>query len=259
MRMRNEVIYKTKNYSQFMHNEMNRDISRTKVKRLMQSMQACGGFRHSDAIHVKRYGKKYKIERGHHRFVAAKELGIPFYYTIDESLFDIIEDEHIRKDWTAKEISVGLANKGNPDYVYLLDFMRENDMSISTSGMLLMGLKTKSGAVTQVLRDGLFRVTEEGVEHAKKVLPILNVCKECGVKFASHRSFVQAISTLCSIKEFDVDRFIQRVRVDCARMMSRNSTMEFIEEIESLYNFRNKGYISLKEKVIEAGWYKRSK
>lgn len=258
MKTSNASLQKTKNYDRFLFNEMNRNINASKVYVLKKKMTECGGFRPSDAIHVKRRGNKFVIQRGHHRYVAAKALNIPFYYIVDDSDFDIVSDAETRSDWNATEISVGLANAGNLHYIYLLEFMKKNELSIKTSAMLLMGKGTETGGSTKVLRSGQFTVTEEGKEHAQKILPIINECASIGVVFAKHRAFIQALSTLCRLKEFDANRFLQRVRVDAARMMPRNSTIEYVEEIEALYNYRhmNKGYVPLKAKVISNGWYK---
>lgn len=235
------AIRKTKNYEMFVVHEFNRDLRRATLSAIEKSMLR-EGFRKSDAIHVCKHGKnKFKILRGHHRFAVAKKLGLEIYFIVDIEI-DISQDEKIfNPRWSITEHVKAYVNQGRKHYIALWDFSQRNEMPISTSAFLLSGYANKVGAVTERLRAGTFEIDDKCLAFANQVTAIVRKCCEQGMAFAKTRAFITAIAALCRTDEFDSVHFLRRVEVDGRRIANRNSRDDFLEEIESLYNYRLRG------------------
>lgn len=239
-------IYKTSRYNLFEVHEFNRPLRKHTLNALEKSMLR-DGFRPSDAIHVCKKNKKLKIMRGHHRFATAKKLGLPIYYIVDIEIDISDEERKINTHWTVTEHVKAFANQGIRSYIELLEFAEKHNMPVTTSGFLLGGYANKAGAVTERLRSGRFEIEDHCLEYAECVADILNECEANGLHFAKTRAFITAIAALCRTKEFDREHFMRRVKVDGSRIATRNSRDDYLEEIESLYNYRLRGeYIPIR-------------
>ena len=249
---KNDGIKVTKDYGLFELHEHNRDIRKGNVKEIKKSMRI-HGFRKSDAIHVQRTPSgKYKIMRGHHRFVAAKELGMPIFYIVDNIEFDITKEEgKYNTKWTGLEHVKAYAKQGNKEYMFLIDFAEANKIPVSVAAFLLMGLGAYCGTVMRTLKDGTFKVKKSTFDHAQLVVETANACEERGLSFTRARPFITALAAALLVEDFNVQWFLQRVKVDGGKMLTRSTRDDYLQEIEDLYNFRNKGaYVPIRGYAI---------
>lgn len=240
----------TKNYDLFIVHEFNRPLRKHTMAGIEKSMRKYG-FRASDAIHVSRSGKKLKIMRGHNRYAVAKKLGLPVYYIVDVEIDIAKEEASINSHWTVTEHVKAYANQGIQPYIDLLNFGEKYKMPVTTAAFLLGGYANKVGVVGESLRYGRFVIEPHCLDFAEKVAGILGECEIAGLRFAKTRAFITAIAALCRVKEFDHEHFIRRVQVDGRRIATRNSRDDYLEEIESLYNYRARGeYIPIRGLAI---------
>ena len=244
-------IESTKNYGLFEIHEFNRPLRIGTLRHLEKSMLKYG-FRKSDAIHVaKKSNGKYKILRGHHRYATAKKLGIAIYYIVDIDIDISCEERTFKTQWTTTEHVKAYAAQGNKNYIRLIEFAEKHKLPITTAAFIMAGYVNKVGAVQHHLRNGTFIVDEKYQAVAITICAVLAECDIAGLRFAKTRAFVNAICSLFRVPEFDPEFLIRRIKIDGSRIACRNSRDDFLEEIESLYNYRSHGeYIPLRGMAI---------
>jgi hypothetical protein len=230
-------LQKTTNYGLFELHDCNRP--KTEDKMLLESMKRYG-FMPSGAIHVRKVGNKLKIIRGHHRFFYAQRLGLPIYYIIDDTDADIFYLEgSFHPVWDGDDFVYARSHSGDKDCTKLKLFQQEHHLHLGAAASLVGGQSAGSGNKTKQVKNGTFTVGD--MTHANQVVRVTDLCRELGIVFATSSGFVKAVSAALRIPEFSLEGFIAKIRL-YPRMMNRRSTgKEFLEEIESIYNYAAKG------------------
>ena len=242
----------TKDYDLFEMHEFNRPLHEDRV--LLGSMKKYG-FLPQWPIACERNGSdKLKVISGHHRLFYAKQLDIPVWYVVHDTNIDICEVEGSRKSaWTMEDHVRARAAAGNPDYIFLLDFIARHHIPLGVAIALVGGESAMSGNMASKIYRGKFCVGD--MTHAYNVVEITDYCHECGVSFARSSAFVGAVSSVLRVPEFDTKLFLHRVTQYPATMRKRSSVKECLQEIESLYNYTSKPSqrVPLAFRAIEVG------
>lgn len=227
---------KTSNYSRFQVHEFNRKISRTNIDRLKKSMMKYG-YIEAYPIHVRKKGRKLLITAGHHRFVAASELGIPLHYVVVEFDCDIFVLEGSTRSWKSSDYIEAYAKAGYKEYVNLIEFADTNGINRYIAARLLSNVTTMDGGTTGKLKesvaDGSYKVVSR--DFADRVVNILNKCESFGVSFAKQSAFISAVAACCRVDEFDDDMFVSHVKRTPKMMVNRGDRDGYLEEIERVY------------------------
>ena len=116
-------IFKTISYDRYKFNSLQRKIKESHVKELMESMRL-HGFLTNKAISV---NEKNEIIDGHHRYLAAKNLGFPILVQVSKGLNEasIIQANQLQDNWDKHDFTNTYAIQGNPNYIALRDFMQK--------------------------------------------------------------------------------------------------------------------------------------
>lgn len=250
--MNNKVaayVYETKNYDLFEAHPSNRDEHED--KHLLESIKN-NGFIPSSAIHVMKNGNgKLKIIRGHHRFEFAKRCGIPVMYIIDGKVTDIWELEGGRKEtWTVKNFLNSYARTGIDWAVFIKNFMEEHHLNLVCASNLIAGnARTEGGNIGRLIMSRKFKIGDMVI--ANKVVKITDICYSLKIPFATATAFVNAISALMFVPEFDKDHFIKKLKNHYASLRKRSTRDEYLEEIECFYNKGQSQKIPLKFRALE--------
>lgn len=225
----------TKDYDVFEMHPCNRPRKdKPKLKRSMREH----GFMPSNAIHVKQHGDKLQIVRGHHRFMYARELNLPVYFIIDNTQTDIFPLEGDSSGrWSASDFAYARAQDGNKDIATMLAFARDHRLPFGATASLMGGESAGSNNKLNAVREGTFKV--KGVNHAKAVVAITDLCREKGVEFATHRAFVNAVSMVLRIPELNAEQLARRIRSRPSAMHRRSRVEDYLDEIESAYNYHS--------------------
>lgn len=235
---RNTKLPQTTNYDLFEMHPLNRPLQKTRA-RLTESMLKYG-FPPSCAIHVKHNGgEKLLVVRGHHRLEIAKKLGLPVYYIIDDTPFDIFELEgDSAQKWSVTDFLVARSRNGDKECQKLLSFIRKHKIPTGAAASLVGGETAGSGNNTSKVKRGTFRV--RGMERANKVVSVTDYCSEAGFSFAVSSAFVSAVSACLHVAEFDYDLFMEKLHKHGHRIKKRGTRNEYLEEIETIYNYGSK-------------------
>ena len=241
----------TTDYDLFESHSYNREL---RDLSLLKSSMNEHGFRPSSAIHVVRNGNnKLKIKRGHHRFAAAKELGLPVWYIVDDDTMSIYQWEFdSRQTWTANDFAKSYANAGNENYQKALDYAKDNCLPLSIAMPIVAGLSAGSWNKEKqdIARAGKFVAVD--TDHAIEMSDLIQFIRQEGVPFATHRQFLTALSMAIVVPGFDKQIFKSRIKQYPKLMKRRSTRHEFLEEIENAYNYHaSRNRLDIKKSAIE--------
>lgn len=227
----------TRDYSVFEYHELNRNLHHSQD--LEESMRA-HGFRPSNPIHVTpSEGGKLKVKRGHNRLAVAMKLGLPVWYIVDDDPLTLHEWEGgTHQCWTADDFAISYSRLGSDDYLCLLEFQQRHGLPLGVAAALVGGNGAGSHGKVRSVKKGTFKIGD--MTHAHQVTDITDLCRRCGIAFATNAPFVVALSRAVRVPEFDTEIFKSRVKTYPSLMGRRSSADDYLVEIEKLYNFKTR-------------------
>lgn len=235
------ALERTFDHGRFVRHASNRDF--TEKPRLRESMRA-HGFMPSSPIHVATIhgSTKLAVIRGHHRLHYAKELKLPVYYVVDDSVTNIRLIEGIGgEEWKLKDFVHSSVADGVNDYEALRDFSANHKLSLTVAASLLAGQTVASADMNNDIRDGVFAINSGEIYHAKLVTEITDFLVGRKVKFAVKRSFVGALSNALRVPEVEFDRLLSQVKKHWEMLSNKATIDDFLSDIERVYNYQIRG------------------
>lgn len=234
-------IYETQNYEIFEMHFFNRDVRKTKL--LEESMKE-HGFIPAYPLHVVR-GKdgKLKIKAGHHRFAAARNIGIPVYYVICEDSATIHDLEKATTQWSLQDYLSSWCRVGKQDYIEIRSYCERSGIPLSLAASMFHGNQARAGNYAGAFKRGDFYIRER--KHPALVEDITTHMRHCGVDCYNANLLVQAVSKVLYVKEFDATVFKQKVKTHTSMVTRQAGLAEYLRMIEAVYNRSNKDKIPL--------------
>ena len=226
----------TKDYSIFELHEMNRPLHEDPL--LLESMKKHGFMKSSPMQVIQNGGDKLKVVRGHHRLHYAQRLGLPVWYVIDNTSVDIYELETVKSAWSLLDYATSRARSGDKECQALLDFAKKHEINLGIAASLLFGESAGSGNAATAVKKGTFKGTLN--KHCSDVTRVIQACTDFGVSFSKTSSFIKAVSHVLQVPEFDDALFLHRVKLSPAMLHKRGTHLEYLDEIEALYNYMAK-------------------
>lgn len=224
----------TSNYAMFVVGSFNRDVKKT--GRLMQSMKR-HGFIAAYPIHCNvRDDGRLEIKAGHHRFEVAKTLGIPLYYVVTDDAATIPELERATVRWKIEDYVHSHARAGDIDANTIAAFSKETGIAPIAIAAVLAGHVASSHNVTDQIKDGTFTVNPEGRKRMLKIANVVKACAAAGIGFASKRSFVNALSKMSFLIEFDPTVLIHKAEHSPHLFQNCATEEMFLDMIERVHN-----------------------
>jgi hypothetical protein len=228
-------IEQTTNYGLFTYHENQQPMSPVRVRRVIESMRSTG-FWPSKPIGVYRSAGKLVIIDGHHRFEAAKTLGLPIIFVEEpkshEHLIGVANS--IVGTWKNESFAKLYASRGNRDYEDLL-FYVERGIPLKQASSLLCGESAHSGNSGQRVRHGTFKIKTD--KYINAVLCIIDTVKEVAPEITK-RAYIDALSLLLFLPEFDQDVLIKRIQAHPTGIVRCADKSQALEALEEVYNFR---------------------
>lgn len=238
----------TTNYSLFQMNEEQRDMKHPKIKMIAGSMQK-HGFRPSKPLQCYKKGRKLIIVDGHHRFLAAKSLGIPVFYVVegDDAQETMAIVNQLVQKWGVIDFVRLYAKRGNPHYENLLEY-HEKGIPILMAASLATGEMADSMNRGRKISEGRFEITT--TDSLDKIISVMDEFKDRSPACAS-RSFIAALSKCLLFDGFDYDLFVRRMRENSGMIEKTSNMDQMMKQIESVYNYRSRKPIPLQFMVEE--------
>lgn len=229
----------SKDYDQFDFYEDNRDVTNNHVKKLAKSFQEFGQL--VPIVCKDLYNGKLKIIDGQFRFTAAKNLGIPIKYMIDNNLKnnDVTEINITQKKFTNLDWIKRYSKQNLKDYKLLLLQIESYKKTLGLSSIIELYHSTKNNVpISTGLRNGKYKID------VKKGNNLVNIILKCYATVQNKnflkRTFCRAIQNfyLKNQKEFDLKHFLKNLSVKKLNVYSLTS--DTIEEIKNVYNYNLK-------------------
>lgn len=241
-------ILESNNYAKFEMTAFNRDVGKT--KRLEASMQEHGWI---DAcpLHVIRNGNgKLKIKQGHHRFIAAQNVGIPVKYVECSDKATIHELEKTRRNWSMGDYLTSHCRVGLPEYLKVKAYCDESGICLSNAISMLGGHSAGTANFHDTFKAGTYKVKKESL-HAEIVKDLVLYMKNHGIKAYNATLLTQAISKIVWVKELRVLQLKTKIKTFSGAIEKKANLEQYLTMLEDLYNRASRTKIPLKFLAIE--------
>jgi len=240
-------VYMTYDYSMFKSMRGNRPLDKLLVMKLKKSFKKQYLF---TIILVNEY---YEIIDGQHRFEAAKSLGLPLYFTIQEG-YKVKEVQMLNtntKNWGKMQYLHSYCELGNPEYLKFRNFMRRYPkFGIAVSEAILTGLSNGKykredghGVRLPTFADGELEIPNEGRSYdiAEKIMQI-----QPFYDGFNRITFVRAMMRLFNNPNYDHNTFIKKLKIQPTALRHCQSVDQYLLLIEDIYNYRSRDKGSLR-------------
>lgn len=253
-----EKIQETKDYGLFRLGDLNRDVRR--ILPLMESMEA-HGFIPAYPLHVtKEEGGSLRIKAGHHRFIAAKSLGLPVKYIVCEDEATIQELEKTSQKWNLEDYLTSYVRAKSPAYLHLEQFKADTDLSIR-SCIYLLGHQIYGDAsgkkALASFKNGEFKVVNP--RRAYWVGQLIKAAEKGHFRGATHYNFVVALSRAVMDGGANFNQLKKQLSTWGHSIRLSSNVEDYVRELERIYNFRNRKKLPLTYLIDEADAMRRRK
>jgi len=206
--MSNPKFIRTKNYDLFSFFHSNREVNRSHVNNLKESIQEHG------LLQEIIVNENYQIVDGQNRFVALQELGLDIEAIVKPGTDEdsVITTNVVRKGWSLTDYIYHYASKGNTDYVRLVQLLEENDTRIGTN--TLVEMYGKGAYKPTRMRNGEYKID---IEKGKRLTEIVVAIEPYVPMYGFTRRFIlPLIQIVLNNDNFQLNRMIgslQRYKV----------------------------------------------
>lgn len=238
-----DALHVTKNYSLFELHGFNRNAH--KVTALVNSMEK-HGYLPPYPLHVIRNGRgKLRIVAGQHRFIAARQIGIPVYYVVcEDDSVTIHELEKATTRWTLQDYLESYARCNKSAYITVRDFHKRTGIGLNACLGLLGGVGSAlRGPFVDDFKDGSFEIKD--ITRSDTVASLVKATQEGRFSAATHGGFVNALSKIVFIPGIDISRLRANLKKYAALIEKQPSVHGYLEEIEEVYNRQRKDKLPL--------------
>lgn len=237
MKIAPNTLRETTEYSRFVYNDEQRPIEVKHVRDIMESM-GIFGFLPSKPVQAYQSGKKLVIIDGHHRYIAAKNLGVPVVYVVEpkthsESMSKV---NGLQRTWQLKNYLSQYVKRGVPAYLELNEY-HALGFSIQQAAKMLAGMSAAQyggGKVSDSLRDGTFKVVSRD-----KIEVIAAFIRGDGGTNSAYRTanFIMAFELCLRVDDFNPDQLTRKLSLN-PKAITRTATVDqMLDQIEEVYNY----------------------
>lgn len=236
--MRQNQIYTTTEYDQFVFRTANRAVDTAHVNRIASSMIDNGWQGAPIEVSELPEKNKFQIEDGQHRYMACKKTNTPIKFIVvdPKSIYDLARQNSIKKSWKGCDYIRAYANDGNYNYKRLANLMKEFPIvTLSDILDIIVGKHKQDN-----LKKGYVRITDEQFFKAREILAPLSMMnkslKDMGIKTVSN--YKRVISLLLVHDVIDPQRMIDKLDKYGMMLLPKSVTKEqALRELEVIYNY----------------------
>lgn len=226
-------INSTTDYDDFKIMHDNRDTSRGHIEALKNAFEEVGNLTSVQPILV---NDKMQIIDGQHRFQAAKELGVPVYYTVVPGLG--IEEARsmniLHRNWTVEDYAKSYSEEGNPNYI-MYNRLKE-DYPFSHSTIIAYTDDGERGkSIFKSFREGKYEIDD--IRESTKRLDALVELREAG-GLTSNRSFARAVLHCLRNPEYSNKHMARKLKLHPQYIRSLTTVEDNLRMLEEIYNFQ---------------------
>ncbi len=232
------MIKSTTNYEMFKFRTDNRDggVKRSHVEHIKELIKA------NNLLHLRPIvvDKNMDVYDGQHRLVAARELQVPIYYTIEERLVpkDIIH-MNTNKQWRLGDFMNFYVSNHYPEYIKFDKFIKKEGLQLRVAFALLKGRTDDSRkdfqqgnfVMPDVEESSVYSTCKDIVAFLTMHLPHMRPC-------TSGPKFWKPLIALVNADNFDYSHFIKNLEKHIHKIGPRVSEKDYLKMFEALHNYR---------------------
>lgn len=232
--MNNSRILNSTNYGKFQLMDGNRTISQTHVNNLIKAFEKIGNLTKVTPILV---NENYEIIDGQHRFVAAKELGEPVFYTVEAGL--TLKDARVmnilHKQWSADDFAASYVEAGNQNYITYMEIKKDYNLNHSTTLHYIANTADTRGLFSD-FREGNLAI-EDGFavrERLDMMKEAMDLVPQVGEK---DRGFALAFLAIMKSGNYNHARMIRKLSSNGTSHIRKFAFIsEYLRALEDCYN-----------------------
>lgn len=234
-----EMVFSTKDYSQFKKMKSNRTVSEKRISSIVDSMRE--GYILNPII----VNEKYEIVEGQGRYEACKRLSLPVNYILVNGLTinDCSRLNRCNTPWSQEDWVTRWADDENweiaQNYDRLLQCVSDNKVPISRA--LFMAGRSGSGQKYNIQNGKLIFTPEDAekvrecAEYGRQMIEALQITKRV------NDAFWKGIRIMIDTDGFDKRRMIRNCIARRNSFSQMGNLAEQLMEFTKTYNFRTKG------------------
>jgi len=233
-----EKIEKSEDYEIFKFTKLNRAIDQIKVRKFAVASLKSPHLMETCPILV---NKSMEIIDGQHRFLACKINKLPIFYIKSESISyeDIITLNSDQKNWGINDYIKHHCEKGNENFIKLVEFSNVTSLSISISCTFLgFNRKTLISSIktgTLLLPDKKFQeiAMEKALQFKSFENRILeNYKKDILIRNAFSYTFLESLAHLD--QDIDIHYFFKKLEENFTKIVHVRSWMEYHRQFRTI-------------------------
>jgi hypothetical protein len=226
-------IKSTKDYDIFKFINSNREVDHAHVQKIKDSIQQ----KDLLSVHPINVNAKMEVIDGQHRLQAAKELGVPIFYLVNEGIssHDISRLNSIKKNWCLEDYLNHYMVEGLPEYKKVGQFVRHYS-KIPLSGAIQI-LGGNYAGLLRDFRDGRFEVSD--YEQATKIGQELYAIKDIPTQIGKHlfsSAFLRVYLSAREHEKFEFAKFIKQIEKQPRSFVPCVNNKQYLEMFNEFYN-----------------------
>lgn len=254
---KSNIVYRTNKYSLFKRLEGNRKIPKSRINKIIASIQKVGYVQSPVVVN-----EKMEVVDGQGRIEALKELGLPVDYIIVKGIgIEECRAMNINQEnWKLIDHIHSYAETGNESYIYLENLIKAyGRLGITAINNAVTGLASTDG---QKIKSERFVCTKEDYEKALKILDYEKRFIPIVKKMQGRADYIYIAIGFCyESKSVDNERLFEKLSEKYERFLPPANVEQALDEISKIYNERlraEKVYLSTdykREMDRKYGWY----
>lgn len=225
----------TTDYDVFVFDPANRPIDPKHVMELKRSIEKRNMLR-SYPIVISSENGSWVVRDGQHRLMAARELGVPIYYTFNNEMTteDVAGINGPQKSWTMLDYLHHYRVRGFPEYIKLQDFLNKyNWLSLAVAMELCM----YGDRMRQNFKGGGYICND--LEFAEQVAQgVLQLSR--WVSFYREAVFIQAVGQLFEHEGYNHQRMLRKMEFLSVRLVKCVNVEEYMKVFNAIYNHQER-------------------
>jgi hypothetical protein len=231
-------FHKTKDYELFKFREDNRQINKSHVKKLVESLKIDNDLH----LHPIVVNEKMEVIDGQHRLTAAKALDLEVTYVIDKN-FDpskLITLNTTQKRWSTDDYLNYWLIHGSNDYLLLGDFIKDFGFTLVIT--LIWITNTTSNQIMDYFKKGCFKfkidpLILEAMLTSKALINIMIQTNYKVQKLYNQNCFHKALKSFLTNPVVIHERFLDRFEKSPYKISFTTSMKEYVIQFVDIYNY----------------------
>ena len=241
-------MQKTTNYDMFKFRDDNRsEISQSHVKKLAMSIKM------QNLLELKPIlvNEDMEVMDGQHRLLAAKQLGVEVYYSVEKKLnASNMVLMNLAKPWGIGDYLNYYCKNGNKEYIKLDEFTKSNGVSLKVALNLTIGTGREAHTDFKMGRfQFLCEELSAEIECCKAIIQYIKKMNGFSLYTDSSR-FWKALIKLVKHPNFRMNRWSSNLEKMISRVGPRATTEDYMRMLMEIYNWKNSDRVYLLEEGL---------